>query len=233
MKIAIKKIFFFTALIYLFYSCGSGRDNTLKENNISTTENSAADSNSQKLKIDSGNFGRPKNNSSTVSFAELSLEDLKDSIVLYLKKKDFVKLSTYVHPQKGIRFSPYSYINKTDLIFDANQVKNLMTDKIIYNWGNYDGSGEPIKMDFVKYFRRFIYDKDFAIIKSVQYNDFSNHGTSINNIKEFYPNAKSVHFFYPPSKSGNNMDWAILRLIFELQGGKYYLVGLVHDQWTI
>jgi hypothetical protein len=29
------------------------------------------------------------------------------------------------------------------------------------------------------------------------------------------------------------MDWRSLRLVFEEQGGSWYLVGIVHDQWTI
>ncbi len=29
------------------------------------------------------------------------------------------------------------------------------------------------------------------------------------------------------------MDWCSLRLVFEKWGAQYYLVGVVHDQWTI
>jgi hypothetical protein len=29
------------------------------------------------------------------------------------------------------------------------------------------------------------------------------------------------------------MDWQSLRLVFEETAGNWYLVGIVHDQWTI
>lgn len=28
-------------------------------------------------------------------------------------------------------------------------------------------------------------------------------------------------------------DWRALRLVFELVDGRYYLVGIIHDEWTI
>ena len=104
MRIEIKKIFFFTALIYLFYSCGSGTKNTPTENISSAVDTSSRDSIPQKRKADSDNFVQPTLNVSKDSAPEISLEELKDSVVLYIKKMDFLKLSRYIHPKKGIRF---------------------------------------------------------------------------------------------------------------------------------
>jgi hypothetical protein len=29
------------------------------------------------------------------------------------------------------------------------------------------------------------------------------------------------------------MDWESLRLVFQEEGGVWYLVGVIHDEWTI
>ena len=30
----------------------------------------------------------------------------------------------------------------------------------------------------------------------------------------------------------NGMDWVSLRLVFEKQNGQYFIVAIIHDQWT-
>jgi hypothetical protein len=34
-------------------------------------------------------------------------------------------------------------------------------------------------------------------------------------------------------KKFEGMDWASLKLVFENSNNEWYLVGIVHDQWTI
>ena len=59
-------------------------------------------------------------------------------------------------------------------------------------------------------------------------------GNTINNIIEVYPEAVVVEYHFEgfdPQYAG--MDWRSLRLVFEESGGTWYLVGIVHDEWTI
>ena len=69
-------------------------------------------------------------------------------IISALKNKDMNKLSQYVHPQLGLRFSPYATVKDTDQVFTADKVVGLMDDPTVYLWGHYDGSGEPINLTF-------------------------------------------------------------------------------------
>jgi len=71
-----------------------------------------------------------------------------------VQNKDFIKLSAYVHPEKGVRFSPYQFVDlEDDLVFTAAQIKNADEDKKVYLWGAYDGSGDDMEFDFKGYFR--------------------------------------------------------------------------------
>ena len=84
-------------------------------------------------------------------------------IVNILKARDMNELKNYAHPQKGIRFSPYAYIDETnDIIVTANDLEPYMNSSDIYTWGSYDGSGEPIDLIFSDYYDRFVYNQDFA-----------------------------------------------------------------------
>ncbi len=152
-----------------------------------------------------------------------------------IKVKDMEKLSETVHPDKGVRFSPYGYVNtKSDLVITADEIKKLPSDNTVFVWGSYDGSGELIELSFENYFNKFVYDKDFLNAKEVGYNKILGKGNSQINISEVYPKAKFVEYYFPgfePKYEG--MDWESIRLVFEKKDSVWYLVGIIHDQWTI
>lgn len=156
-------------------------------------------------------------------------------VILAIKDKDMVKLSTFIHPGKGIRFSPYSYVDlENDLVFTASRIRNILADKTEYTWGAYDGSGLPIELTFEEYFKRFIYDQDFANATEIGYNRIIGRGNTINNNFEVYPGAIIVEYHFPgfdPKYEG--MDWKSLRLVFEEKADAWHLVGIIHDEWTI
>src|SRR5512135_2573582 len=47
-------------------------------------------------------------------------------IINALKDKDMSKVSQYVHPQMGLRFSPYATVKDSDQVFTADDVAGLM-----------------------------------------------------------------------------------------------------------
>ncbi|MGE5560728.1 MAG: hypothetical protein ACM3XN_06700 [Chloroflexota bacterium] len=163
--------------------------------------------------------------------------DKANLAVKYLRDKDMKSLADLVHPDKGVRFSPYGYIHgddKGDLVFTANQLSGLYADPTVYRWGSYDGSGDPIDLTFERYFVRFVYDRDFATAPKIGYDEVIGKGNTLINIDQVYPDAVFVEYHFPgtdPQYGG--MDWRSLRLIFENKGGVWYLVGIVHDEWTI
>lgn len=157
------------------------------------------------------------------------------NVVEIIKDEDMQTLSNFVHPTKGIRFSAYGHINmSTDLAFTNTQVAGLMNDTQVYTWGSYDGSGESISLNFADYFGEFIYDEDYENPNMIGNNISIAQGNIINNIADAYPNGEFVDFHFngfDPQYEG--LDWSSLKLVFEEDNGTWYLVGIVHDQWTV
>lgn len=149
--------------------------------------------------------------------------------------KDMEELSKHVHPIAGVRFTPYFYVNtQSDKVFTASEVAGLMQDNQILTWGNYDGSGEPIDLKFSDYYEKFIYDKDFVNPEIIGNNVALGKGNVEDNIVEAYPNGQFVEFHFSqfdPQFQG--IDWESLRLVFEEHNDIWYLVGVIHGQWTI
>lgn len=194
-----------------------------------------------------------KEKDSTISELENKIKDLENQLnnptdakednllsqaielIKLIKEKDMNVLSSFVHPEKGLRFTPYDYIDiENDKIFTANQVAELLQDTKSYTWGNYDGIGNPIDLNFDGYYDRFIYDQDFANPHIIGNNVSIGEGNTINNIEDAYPNGHFIEFHFTgldPQYSG--MDWRSLKLVFEEHDGNWYLVGIVHGEWTV
>ncbi len=156
-------------------------------------------------------------------------------VLLAIRNKDMQRLPDLIHPKKGVRFSPYGYINqKEDLVFKSKQIVKLMQDQTKYTWGRYDGSGEPITLTFAEYYQRFVYSVDFMRAPKLGYNTVIGKGNTINNWQEVYPNCIMVEYHFPGfDENLQGMDWKSLRLIFEREKDMWYLVGIINDQGTI
>ncbi|MBP1156561.1 MULTISPECIES: hypothetical protein [unclassified Paenibacillus] len=165
------------------------------------------------------------------------VEEQARKSVQALKEKDMEQLSDMAHPVKGIRFSPYGYVeSQSKLVFRAERLKELMTDKAVYEWGVYDGSGEPIQLTFAEYFDQFIYDADFAQSHKTSVNREIGQGTTRSNLTEVYPSDRysfAEFHFQGFDMQFEGLAWKSLRLVFEKSNNGWYLVGIVHDQWTV
>jgi outer membrane murein-binding lipoprotein Lpp len=164
-----------------------------------------------------------------------SILDTALDVIGLIKDQDMTALATHVHPDKGVRFSPYAYVNvQNDLVFTAQQVTTLLQNNQVYNWGEYDGSGDPIQLNFSDYYDRFIYDQDFANPHMIGNHVVIGTGNTINNIDQVYSAGTFIEFHFSgfdPQYAG--MDWRSLNLVFEEVSGTWYLVGIVHNEWTI
>ena len=175
----------------------------------------------------------------------IQLVQRKDSILLkttlniltLLKSKNYSAFANYIHPVEGIRFSPYGFV---DTVHDIkltkqkfiNEAGNPVQDMIV--WGEFDGTGDPIKMTLNNYLRRFVYDVDFAKPEKRSVNKFIGGGNSLNNLESVYKNCDFTesHFSGFDQKYAG-MDWRSLRLVFKIRDRRFFLVGIVHDEWTI
>lgn len=153
-----------------------------------------------------------------------------------IKSGDMKRLAALVHPDLGVRFSPYGHIRPGadgDVVLTRDQLSAAMSDQTVRLWGYFDGSGEPINLTFADYFKRFVGDRDWTAAPQVAYNNIIGQGNTLINIRDVYPHAIYVEAHYPGTEKYGGMDWSSLRLVFEAKGNTWYLVGIVHDQWTI
>ncbi len=154
-------------------------------------------------------------------------------VLLSLKEKNMTKFAGYVHPEKGVRFSPHGYIDsENDIVFTSGKIKQIDMDSTFF-WGYEDGTGDSIKLHIADYFDAYIYDANFIESKKVGYQEIIQTGNTKINISEIYPNAIFVEYHFPGTAEHDGFDWRSLRLIFEKMEETWYLVGISHDQWTI
>lgn len=164
----------------------------------------------------------------------LTTLETAEVLIQALAEKDLARVADFVHPEKGLRFSPYATIREDHQVFMSEDLPGLLDSDEVYNWGNYDGSGKPIELIFADYYDEFVYSADFANPETVALNMRIGQGNSLNNIQEFYPGSYFVEYHFSgfdPQYAG--MDWQSLRLVFLEEDGVWLLVGMVHDQWTI
>ena len=144
-------------------------------------------------------------------------------------------LSSFVHPVKGVRFTPYTYVSlEKDLLFTKEEVKGFLENEKEYIWGNYDGTGDEIKLTPQEYYDKFIYTADFVNAPEIGYNTVLSSGNMLENQFQVYENPIVVEYYFPgfnPEYEG--MDWQSLRLVFEEYEGQWFLVGIIRNQWTI
>ena len=152
-----------------------------------------------------------------------------------LLRHDYDTLSKYVHPQRGVTFTPYSTVDpQSDLTFTAAQIQGLSSDKTVYTWGFEDGRGNPIKMTMEQYFARYVYNTDYPQASLIGVDRIITTGNALENLTEEYPGCRFVDFCIPSSDPVNDgLDWFSLKLVFQLENNSWYLVGVVHGEGTI
>jgi hypothetical protein len=146
-------------------------------------------------------------------------------------------LASLAHENKGVKFSPYAYVEDNAVTLSAAALKTLnLADE--YEWGAYDGSGEPMILKTGDFFNRYIYDKDYIQAPRIGINSIIQQGNTLINLDEAFPGASFVEYNFPSPETGADgsdwsIDWSSLRLVFEKSGGEWKLAGVVHDCWTI
>ncbi len=166
---------------------------------------------------------------------QLTVEETADQVVQLLKDKNMKKVATFVHPEHGVRFSPYGYIDvDQDLVFSKEEVAGLWENEQVYHWGYFDGKGDPIEKTFADYYDRFVYDADYVHAEEKAVDERLGHGNTLDNTKEIYPDGTVVEYHFSGfEEQYEGMDWRSLRLVLIEENDKWYLVSVIHDEWTI
>lgn len=157
-------------------------------------------------------------------------------VMASLANRDYAAFASWFHPD-GVRFSPYGHVDTAmDVVMKPTDFTGELAaaNQKLINWGEYDGTGDPIKLTLNDYLKNFVYTVDFLKPESFKINTITNPGNAENNISQAYPGSDFTDSHFSGfKKEYDGMDWQSLRLVFRFQNGRYYLVGVIHDQWTI
>lgn len=164
---------------------------------------------------------------------EAAVKKANDEVLQALKSKDYKTFATFIHPEKGISFSMYGFVNpKEDRHFSKDDFEKFQPTKTLFTWGAQDGSGDPYKATINDYFAKWVFSKDFTA-SQYSLNKFLGGGNSLNNLKEIYSGKDFTENYIKGTEKNGEMDWKTIRLVFEEFQGKEYLIAVVNDQWTI
>lgn len=156
-----------------------------------------------------------------------------NDILADLKAKDFTSIASYVSSQDGLVFCPYSggCLGNQGVIFTKAQLPGFMQNTQDYEWGFQDGSGFPIVMTPAEYYNAYLMDATYE--QKERYGRTEQPLTQ-EQIKERFPNATVVEFYYPGTQQNSFMDWQNLNMVFEKDtNGNWILVAFVNNRWTI
>jgi hypothetical protein len=160
---------------------------------------------------------------------------LTKQVLTSIKNKDYKTFADFIHPTLGVRFSPYAYIDTSgDVKFSRDKFLDKVNTQDKFNWGDYDGSGDSILLTIKDYFSQFVYGADFLNAERISLNKMIGRGNSLNNLETVYKDCDFTESYFSGfDKKLDGMDWCCLRLVFKRHLNKFYLVAIVHDQWTI
>lgn len=163
------------------------------------------------------------------------LLNLACALVQAMQARDYETLASFVHPERGVTFTPYSSVNfDTDLTFTSAQIKGFSTDQNRYTWGIVDGRGSLIEMTPEDYFSAYVFNADYTQAPQIGVDKILQSGNALENLTEAYPGCRFVEFHFPSLEAGSaGLDWCSLKLVFAPYDGAWRLVGIVHSQWTI
>ncbi len=164
----------------------------------------------------------------------VELIQLGQTVLSAIKSYRYDQLRDIIHPDLCLRFSPYSYLNSSNLTFCGSEIDHAAVSEDLLIWGSYDGTGNPINLSFGEYHEDFVYDQDYFHCLIVGYNAEVSSGNSLNNIQEIYPGGMMIEYYFPgfdPQYGG--LDWRSIRLVFVQHGMDWYLTAIIHGEWTI
>ena len=155
-------------------------------------------------------------------------------ILNLIKNKDYESLSEYIHPEKGVIFIPYTFIDyEENLVLKSVQIRDIDTDNSKYIWGFYGPSPRPIELTASEYFEQFVYDKDYLNASQIAFNYSISQGNSMENTKDIFEDCIFVDFYDEGTQEYGNLDWTSLKIVMEKYDGEFKVVAIVHSSYTL
>lgn len=145
------------------------------------------------------------------------------------QSEDYARLASLADPERGVTFTPNSTVDvERDRTLSREDISRIAKETTASSWGSLDGSGGPIQMTATQYISTYVMDADYTRAPEIGIDRIIMSGNALDNINQSYSGCRFVDFTYP----GSDTDWTSLRLVFSPAQTGWYLVGVVHGQWT-
>jgi len=225
-----KKIILIGIVVLIIITLTACKLNNSKENTLENDDIKQIVENTEQIEYEYTKEGIIK-----PEIAKKVIKETSDKLINAISSKDSETISEFIHPIKGVRFTPYTNVSvEKDVVFNIEKIKEFFNDQEVYLWGYYDGRGDEIYLTPTKYYEEFIYTEDFINAEEIGYNEVLSSGNSVENQFEIYENAIVVEYYFSgfnPEFGG--ADWKSIRLVFEEYEGSWKLVGIINNQWSI
>lgn len=157
-----------------------------------------------------------------------NINEISDKIINALHERNTGKIAEYIHPNKGVTFSPYVFIEDNAPIFNKEEFKNLFKNNDEIYWGIYDGKGKDIQLTASQYFEEFIHSELYIKPDEINVNYINDSGNTENNMMEIFPNTETIEYYHSGS---DKYDWESFILVYEKnENNEYFLVALVGNR---
>ncbi|MDO5697145.1 MAG: hypothetical protein Q4G51_04130 [Dermatophilus congolensis] len=155
-------------------------------------------------------------------------------VVDALEKRDYGRLSTHVHPTRGLMISPDAFVGGDEVVLTATEVAGAASDTQKHLWGYTDGEGLPIESTIADRLAAIAGSRALTSVRRIGFDRAVQNGNSIDNVADKFPGTRIVEYNYPGSESNSGFDWASVRFVFDTTGGgDPRLLAIVQDNWTI
>ncbi len=139
------------------------------------------------------------------------------------------ELTKYMHPKKGVVMTwSVHFGGKDDITFTHRDIKNLKKNRLKkIDWGHIYGKGDKVRMSLYDYMAKLA--KPLNDMRKIK---------KLNRLKGFHcPSGRRCKgyevFWIDEHSTTKEYDWQGLVVILEKYQGKWYVVGLLRDRWTI
>jgi len=128
----------------------------------------------------------------------------------------------------------YAYVDPaTDKQFSKQDFEKYLNTNVKFTWGAQDGTGDPLILPIKNYLSEWVFEKDFTKSFYSEKGAISHGKFRLQMLTKFIQMPSTPPILLKAPKKYAHMDWAVLAFVFEQYEGKYYLVGVINDKWTI
>lgn len=206
----------------------------LSVNLIKDNPNSSSGENPTPINQDVDQEGEQKSGEEKVNnlYDPVMLEQQATEILQAIHDHDMDVLSSHVHAEKGLLFSPYFSVMDDTVRFEKDEVPSLLENDATYLWG-YGEANTEIQLTPVDYFDKHLQVKRFFESDEVFVDTQNQKVDPTNYLKTVFPDSKIVEFYHDGTEQYSRLDWRSLNLVFEQdEEGAWRLVAIINNLFT-